>query len=251
MNTILKNCFIKEEPNGSFELAFLKPTLRCFFEICDEYVNKYILNTETYFDVPWFYNERPTVGLFAGAIWRANRKNLVLEEYISEKTKNNNLIKGRRDIWFLIYDDENNNEEHSCYAEAKWDSIKLPNPKSFSSIKNCFERLSLDMQEIQQKKFNNKQKGFCMLFLYPRIEQSKTNTTKERIELYYNYRSSLEKEIKNKGKNGISLLWGNFNWLEMIDKNLFYKKTDRFYPGIDCIILLQPSDVDKTKAPGH
>lgn len=89
----------------------LKRVLAQLDLICQEYVDSYCEPGKA-IDVPWFYNERASLSQFAGAVWRANPTNHVLEEYACEKQDEGSDYKGRRDIWFRI-------EGQQYWAEAK------------------------------------------------------------------------------------------------------------------------------------
>src|SRR3990172_7393950 len=49
------------------ELPMLKPILQKWIDLNRNLANEFILDR----DVPWWYNERPHVGLLAGAIWQS------------------------------------------------------------------------------------------------------------------------------------------------------------------------------------
>lgn len=87
--------------------------------VCMEYVESYC-RPGVAIDVPWFYNERASLSQLAGAIWRANPSNLVLEEYACEKGQEggSQRYKGRRDLWFRA-------EGVQYWGEAKqhWGSL--------------------------------------------------------------------------------------------------------------------------------
>jgi hypothetical protein len=97
-------------PDNSQRLAFLLDPLKIMFSIMDHYIAKFERVGEM--DRPYFYNERAALGLFAGALWRCNPSNLVLEETCDEKLYSGGRYKGRFEIWFEA-------ENRSCYAEAK------------------------------------------------------------------------------------------------------------------------------------
>src|SRR5262249_37726814 len=85
-------------PKTSSSLVFLEPALRTMFSIMDDYLNRFNRPGEP--DRPYFYNERATLSVFAGGIWRSDPKNLVLEEHIAQKQGPAGTYKGRFDIWF-------------------------------------------------------------------------------------------------------------------------------------------------------
>lgn len=98
---VLKNSGIKIE-----DLSILKPVL-------DEWIK--LINKEKWFfesDATWWNNERATLSIFAGAIWRYG--GLVMEEFATEKIKKSKSKTGRCDIIFRI-------RESVYLAEAKQD----------------------------------------------------------------------------------------------------------------------------------
>ncbi len=109
-------CSVACYPGSSRPLAFLEPTLREMFSLFDRYLTKW--DRPGSLDRPYAYNERATLSLFAGGVWRSNRDNMLLEEYCDKKQGEAGEYRGRYDIWFEA-------EAQSCYAEAKqtWPSI--------------------------------------------------------------------------------------------------------------------------------
>ncbi len=51
-------------------------------------------------DAPWWYNERASLSVFAGAIWRSGEA--AFEEYSDLKRGKKRLSSGRIDIWFSV-----------------------------------------------------------------------------------------------------------------------------------------------------
>ena len=62
--------------------------------------------------LPYATNERATLSLIAGGIWRSHPASLVLEEYACVKGAAETSWKGRRDLWFQL-------GGHNCHVEAK------------------------------------------------------------------------------------------------------------------------------------
>jgi hypothetical protein len=110
-------------PAGSTRLAFLRGPLNVMFSIIDTYIEKFDRpgreDLPGQMERPYFYNERATLSLFAGAVWRSNPANLVLEEFCDEKCSTGDPYKGRSDIWFEA-------GGQSCFAEAKQDWPSAP-----------------------------------------------------------------------------------------------------------------------------
>jgi hypothetical protein len=88
-------------------------------------INRYIADyhrpAQSSADLPFFYNERASVGCLAGGVWRSNPANLVLEEYGSTKKTTQGDYRGRSDFWARV--------ENKCiYLEAKqvWECLSGP-----------------------------------------------------------------------------------------------------------------------------
>jgi hypothetical protein len=103
-------------PTGKNKLDFLSVPIEKMFTIMDRFVedNKAIGRV----DVPYHYNERATLSLLAGAIWRSDENNFVFEEFRTEKKRAEVVYKGRQDIWFRV-------SGQACYGEAKQQWIPL------------------------------------------------------------------------------------------------------------------------------
>jgi hypothetical protein len=97
-------------PANNNKLTFLIPAIKMMFGIIDRYINDY--SSPGKVDVPYHYNERATLSIFAGAIWLADPSNLVLEEFRTEKKWTESCYKGRQDLWFRASGVE-------CYGEVK------------------------------------------------------------------------------------------------------------------------------------
>jgi hypothetical protein len=102
-------------------LTFLSRTMETMFSLIDAYVDFH--SGEGLIDVPYHYNERATLSILAGALWRSDPANLVLEEYRTDKSWTEGSYKGRQDIWFRAAGNE-------CYGEAKQQWIPLFRPRA-------------------------------------------------------------------------------------------------------------------------
>lgn len=103
-------------------LRFLEPSILEMFQIMDRYINKRTKNNR-WQDLPYYRNERATLSVLAGGIWRSNEDNFVLEEasgkkkiQLEEASREKKIPRptywGRQDIWFMA-------EGIQCYGEAK------------------------------------------------------------------------------------------------------------------------------------
>src|SRR5229473_2758087 len=97
-------------PKKGKGLVFLSPSVHAMFTIVNDYLTQY--DSEELPDRPYFYNERATLSLLAGGIWKSDQSNLVLEEYCSPKVGESGNYRGRFDVWFRTAD-------KSCSCEAK------------------------------------------------------------------------------------------------------------------------------------
>lgn len=73
-------------------LAFLSPVLDGFLKNMEKYSNA----TE-WVDLPYNYNERATLSIFAGSCWQKNM--IAIEEYIATKGRGTQSSPGRPDLW--------------------------------------------------------------------------------------------------------------------------------------------------------
>src|SRR6266436_4286385 len=80
-------------------------------------------------DALWWYNERVSVGGFAGAVWRSG--GIVLEEYSTEKfdgggapTKTAKTVIGRGDMDFFLGGRQFTMEAKQCWSRVKIKKVK-------------------------------------------------------------------------------------------------------------------------------
>jgi hypothetical protein len=89
-------------------LSHWEPLLNEYLNLVDRYCR--IMKCE---DVPYYYGERPSLGLLSAAAWQCGR--IALEEFAHEKGYTNQKKQyGRADLWIA---DESGEEE---LIEAKW-----------------------------------------------------------------------------------------------------------------------------------
>lgn len=76
-------------------------------------------------DAPWWYNERASVSVFAGAVWRSGEA--AFEEYSELKRGKAKLSAGRFDLWFSCGRQEFLGEAKFCHVpftrngtQARW-----------------------------------------------------------------------------------------------------------------------------------
>ena len=87
-------------------------------------------------DAPWWYNERASVSVFAGAIWRAGEA--AFEEYSELKRGAARLASGRFDLWFSC-------GRQDFWAEAKYCQVGFTAPRNQSHwVQSWMERAMAD-----------------------------------------------------------------------------------------------------------
>jgi hypothetical protein len=94
-------------------------------------------------DAPWWYNERASVGLLAGAVW--SKKGWAFEEFAIGKGRTRSRRKGRGDLWFKVRSDS-----HYYIVEAKqiYPSIGAKARKSLPNILKALREACHDVSEI-------------------------------------------------------------------------------------------------------
>jgi hypothetical protein len=126
-------------PKSRNKLAFMSRPIVEMFGIMDHYVDDQMASGGT--DFPYHYNERATLSIFAGALWRSDDANLVLEEFGTEKKGADGDYKGRQDIWFRA-------SGHSCFGEAKQKWIRLNRARE--DITQLVRALEQELQAAQK-----------------------------------------------------------------------------------------------------
>jgi hypothetical protein len=122
--------------------GYKTPKLKALAPVLDQWVKtvKLCVSTWNGEDVPWWYGERASLSLFAGAIWRSG--GLAFEEYASGKrfkSKKVGEYKGRADLYFEL-------GKRGFVAEAKhaWSRARL----SIDHRSNLQKRLSTAQEDI-------------------------------------------------------------------------------------------------------
>ena len=130
---------------------------------------------QSYKDVPWWYNERANLSVFAGAIWKSGGN--VFEEYKEHKrkiTKMGKLSKtyfGRVDLYFTI-------QKYEFIAETKHtrDGISL-NSDPLPMVEKLLNSACHDIRKV--KPF--KQRRLGITFIYPYVMKHDSNNLEQRI----------------------------------------------------------------------
>ena len=164
-------------------------------------------------DVPWWYNERASLSLFAAAVW--NSGGIALEEYSTSKSHRKERWPGRGDIYVSI-----NGKEYIIEAKQVWCSISGRAQKSNDKIEKALFEARHAAGET--KCWGAKRLG--LVFAIPYLSNSQRHNLGARIDSWLEEINSIERT---------SLAW-------ILDKGA----TDRFrykkylYPGV--AVLLRP-----------
>src|SRR4051794_10797989 len=93
-------------------LPFLRPLLHRWIKLNQELTRRWAHDP----DVPWWYNERASVGLFAAAAWL--EEGHAFEEYSGSKRKEKGHSAGRFDLEFSVRKHEFRAEAKQCWLRA-------------------------------------------------------------------------------------------------------------------------------------
>lgn len=177
-------------------------------------------------DVPWWYNERASLSLFAGAVWL--KDGWAFEEYSTQKRlakwkKRGKTHPGRCDIQFGLSD------RITFVAEAKqaWPTIRHRKESGISTVKAYLKEAQNDSSKLPDKEGTK----LGMVFVVPRILRSRRKQLKGKQidEILKSFLKQLSK-IKN-----ATMVWVFPKKTRM----LFYRGDDYCYPGI--VLLIQRS----------
>lgn len=153
----------------------------------DRVFKKFIDLTEKYCcdvknDAPYWYNERTSVGFFAGAIWKCG--GIVIEEYSSDKVWEGVKYSSRTDIWFML-------DGKQYIAEAKFGFVRLQKGKEKKTIewvqrliKSALSDVQLITEPVQTK--------IGLAFVVPYLKKGKDNTDKRIESFLMSIKNSLE-----------------------------------------------------------
>jgi hypothetical protein len=171
-------------------------------------------------DAPWWYNERTSVGVLAGALWKYG--DWVLEEFGAPKLigPKKNRYTGFCDIAFGVHGQD-------CWGEAKQCWPTLNGKNSVQMVSTNLERASKEVRSGRERGY----KGLAIVFVTPKVKVSKAN--QEQIDSYIkNYVDQL-KTILN-----ITLVW-----IFPAPARYLYPDNDHwssyYFPGV--IMALRPA----------
>lgn len=167
-------------------------------------------------DVPWYYNERAHLGLFASSVWRKN--GIAFEEFTTSKRAKGTRkarfksYSGRQDIYISL-------SNHYFIGEAKNCWVKLSSLNSISA-KAINNKLELAVKDIKKcPKYGEKR--IALVFAIPMVQSSKKKKTDEFLGRWIN----TFKEV-------------NFTCCSWIfpSKARYFKYKGTIYPGIALFI---------------
>jgi|GEM_PF-1148943 len=170
-------------------------------------------------DHPYWYTERPHVGLFAAAVWLSG--GTALEEYKTKKSNKHKSNYGRCDLGFRI-----GKLGFECEAKRLWLALEY-NSENLANTIYKHKQNGLDQVIEDVKKLQNKDGlGFC--FVIPGIRKSKFPDLNEILN---NLIGSLQE--KNSG-------WDALVWIGVSKWQAPKEEKDFFFPGV--LLLIKQSN---------
>jgi|WetSurMetagenome_2_1015567.scaffolds.fasta_scaffold24064_4 hypothetical protein len=159
----------------------LSPILKEWIWLNTEITKKWLMVK----DVPWWYNERALLSIFAGAVW--NKNSIAFEEYVSEKweiskrtSKFKKHYRGRIDLYFEI-------DESKFIVEAKrcWSGASVLNKNTNEKLLTKLGKAISDINKV--KPYGERR--LAILFVNPYFRKSCFNEInlkiKEWLKLFY------------------------------------------------------------------
>jgi len=160
-------------------------TLPQFEDVLWEWINVVDRCTRSWVweDVPWWYNERASVGIFAGAVWRSG--GIALEEFSSAKLWTasegdaaEERYAGRCDLYFKL-----GKEEFSAEAKQLWPAAgkRAPNP-----VAEIQDSLTKALWEVRANRAEPGEQQLALVFASPIINVSFKNDLDDLIHKWTN-----------------------------------------------------------------
>jgi hypothetical protein len=209
-------------------LTFLVPSVPERFSIMDGYIEKRTKH-DRWSDRPFSLNERATLSVLAGAIWRSNPDNFVIEEACGNKTTDSGTHRGRYDIWFLA-------EGKQCYGEAKqiWPCVTSPTP-GVGSYPVGILRQETEAAALSKDAEDDFALG--IIFAVPDISVSYVETATSSMRKYQEYLNGRLGTFAS--EENYHVLWGSYLRDDLLLKEAFYQSTAKGIltrPGVDVLI---------------
>jgi hypothetical protein len=201
------------------------------FAIMDRYVDDQKARGGV--DVPYHYNERATLGILAGAIWRNDESNLVLEEFRTEKKWTEGDYKGRQDIWFRV-------SGQACFGEAK--QVWIPLYRVREDVSKLLAVLEQETNAVQQALPTalvpeRPNIGLGILFVTPSILKANIATAQNNLTRHHEaIAEGLGRWCEQKG---FHILWARYVRADLLQESGCYQWSDGQIgscPSLDTLI---------------
>ena len=175
-------------------------------------------------DVPWWYNERTSVGFFAAAIWKKGGQ--AIEEYTTTKKfltnrgKTNNKH-GRGDLLFYLKSGK------AFVAEAKQVYLSINRPPNNKKVISLLKTACKDVVRVPN--YYGEAKRLGMVFMVP---YSKSEPTDKTIRQWINNVEAIAE------RREIAAAWT----FPSVARKIYWEEADgtgHYYPGV-ILLLKQP-----------
>lgn len=165
----------------TFRSHFL-PILNKWADIIEQYTNNY--NND---DALYWYNERATLSTLAGAIWKENQNNFVLEEFrIDKESKRDCSYPGRADMYFVC-----GRSEYIVEAKQIWVSISDRADSTTDKINKSLR----DARRDSTKSKSDGEKVLGIVFVVPYISESEQKRKDDLIKTFIKELRDVDCEI--------------------------------------------------------
>lgn len=216
-------------PTGNC-LSFLTAPLREMFGIMDRYIDKRT-KQGLWSDRPYNLNERATLSVLAGAIWRSSSDNFVFEEFCGDKVACSGAYRGRHDIWFLA-------EGKHCSGEAKqvWPCVRATSVTP-SIHSDAIDNLRQEAEAAVLSKDAGDDFALGIVFSVPDISVRYVDTAAASLRQYQEHLDGCLSSFAKKATHHV--VWGRYFRDDLLLKDAFYQSTDKGVltrPGVDVII---------------
>ncbi len=154
------------------------PRLQLFKDILDRWVETNIRVAKSWLPyVPWWYNERALLSLFAASVWRADA--IAFEEFSTEKRHPKKIktdspyAAGRQDLYIEI-------GRHMFICEAKicWSGMTLASMQPHAHIDDMLDKACSD---VRRARASDGERRLGIVFAQPCIRAAKSKFMEERI----------------------------------------------------------------------
>lgn len=127
-------------------------------------------------DAPWWYGERASISVLAGAIWRSG--GIALEEYSVEKAKSaigshKDIKSGRNDLYFHV-----GGADFILEAKSYWPNLRSND--MYTGLENALQKAANDVKKVKQ---NYGARRMAAVFIGPQIPAEHANKANDRIHV--------------------------------------------------------------------